>query len=185
MAIFLTMLLCGIGLLFISLWLGHDHDFDHGDAEHHGLGLLNTKVIGAFLMAFGAVGALARYQGHAMLPSSVWGTVGGAAFGGLMFGLLRLLWQQQASSHITTPEVVGHLARVTIAIPSDGVGQIELMIRETTITHVARAEDGVAIGAWAVVIITKFLGDIAQVRSASMAGLGGVPPSEGLGGSHD
>ena len=80
MPIFLTMLLCGIGLLFISLWLGHDHDFDHGDAEHHGLGLLNTKVIGAFLMAFGAVGALARYQGHAMLPSSAWGTVGGAAF---------------------------------------------------------------------------------------------------------
>jgi len=167
MPIFLSLMLLGLGLLFFSLLLGHDHDFDHGDLDgDHGPGLFNTKIVGSFLMAFGAVGALARFGGTSMTWSSVAGVAGGAAFGALMFALLRLLWAQQASSHVTREDLIGKTAVVEVAITGGGLGEVALQTKGSSITYLARAEDDQFIPAGALVKISSIAGDTARVRRA-------------------
>jgi hypothetical protein len=130
------------GEIFESLDFGHD--FDH-DVAHEGPGIFSARVISIFITAFGGFGAIAVSKGVGTLASSVIGLGGGIALGALVYFFARFLYSQQASSDITTEDLIGRTAQVVIAIPAGDAGQVRCIVGESMIDKIARSRDGSAI----------------------------------------
>jgi hypothetical protein len=112
-----------------------------------------------FITAFGGVGAITTTQGYGVFPSSGFGFVSGLAVATLVYFFARFLYGQQASSIISTADLVGRTAEVSISIPENGVGQVRCLVGETVIDKVARSNDGGAIAASSVVKIEDVVGE--------------------------
>jgi len=100
-----------------------DLNVDAGDLG--GPGALSVKLILFFLVGFGASGYLSVYfkwPVHHVLC----GLLGGGAAWFLGYQLLKLLYEQQASSQVRLSSFVGKQGRVVVPIPKDGgTGEIE------------------------------------------------------------
>src|SRR2546427_6127535 len=78
MLVFLAITFLGFVLLAGGSLLGHDHDADHDHDHGHEadqgneptVSIFSFKVIGAFIMGFGAAGAIADYYGGGWGASS-------------------------------------------------------------------------------------------------------------------
>ena len=75
----------------------------------------------------------------------------------------RFLFNQQASSDVGTADLIGQNARVIIAIPPNGVGQIRCRIGEELVDKVAQSRDGSGIPEHATVRVESVLGETAVV----------------------
>lgn len=158
-----------VSFLFGDLF-GHGdiggHDF-HGDLHgDHGVSFFSTRVLSVFITAFGGFGAIATHLGYRIEVSTGIGLVGGAIFGTLIYLFASFLYSQQASSDIRVSELVGHTAQVSVAIPSNGVGQIRCSLGESIVEKIARAQDGDAIPAHTLVKIESIVGETVLVRRA-------------------
>lgn len=150
--------------LFGGIEIDHDHDLAH-DLDHGGgPSVFSTRVLAMFVTAFGACGALATHYGVTPLPASGIGFVSGAFFGGLVYAFARFLHGQQAASQVKTAEFVGQSARVIVAIPAGGIGQVRCKIGEELADKIARTVDGSAVPENATVTITEVLGEIVLVQ---------------------
>lgn len=100
-----------------------DLNVDAGDLG--GPGTLSVKLILFFLVGFGASGYLSVYfkwPVHHVLC----GLIGGGAAWFIGYQLLKLLYEQQASSQVRLTSFVGKQGRVVTPIPKDGgTGEIE------------------------------------------------------------
>ena len=100
-----------------------DLNVDAGDLG--GPGALSVKLILFFLVGFGASGYLSAYfkwPVHHVLC----GLIGGGAAWFLGYQLLKLLYEQQASSQVRLTSFVGKQGRIVVPIPKDGgTGEIE------------------------------------------------------------
>jgi membrane protein implicated in regulation of membrane protease activity len=174
--IFLGIAAIGFLYLLLSLIFGEvfEHfgggDFDHGDMdhglEHGGPSFFSPRVLSVFITAFGGSGAIATHYGLRPLPASGVGFASGLVFGTLIYWFARLLYAQQSSSEVSTKELLGQTARVVVAIPAGGVGQVRCRIGEELIDKIARAHDNAAIPENAVVRIEELLGEVVVVRRA-------------------
>ncbi len=144
MLIFIAIAIGAFILVAGSFLFGHDHDVDH-DLDHDAeptIGIFSMKVIGTLAMGFGAAGAIARNYGSDYLISSLWGLGTGAVLGLLMYGVLRVIYTQQASSLVETSSALGQQASVTTSIGQDMTGEIEVFIGGRKMVYLARSEDG-------------------------------------------
>lgn len=176
LAVFLG--IAALGLLFLATTLifgeffeheadfGHDVDTDHevGGHEHAGPSFLSTRVISVFVTAFGGFGAIGIYAGFGVLPSSLFGLIGGVALGWVVYVFARFLYSQQASSDITLRDLLGQTAKVTVAIPRGGFGQVRCVIGESQIEKIARSDDGSEISFNTLVRIEDVQADAVVVR---------------------
>ncbi|HEX9760588.1 MAG TPA: NfeD family protein [Candidatus Acidoferrales bacterium] len=162
-AVFLS--IAGVGFLFllISLIFGelfehfdHDHDMDLG---HGGPSFFSTRVLSVFVVAFGCAGAVATHYGMSVAPASGVGVGSGFVFGWIVYAFARFLYGQQASSETRSADLVGQSARVTVAIPAGGVGQVRCRIGEELVDKIARTEDGSPVPENSVVRIKEFVGE--------------------------
>ena len=118
-----------------------DLNVDAGDLG--GPGALSVKLILFFLVGFGAGGYLSVYfkwPVHHVLC----GLLGGGAAWFLGYQLLKLLYEQQASSQVRLRSFVGKQGRVITPIPKDGgTGEIEATLEEAGQSKyfIARAAD--------------------------------------------
>ncbi|MFY9823346.1 MAG: NfeD family protein [Thermoanaerobaculia bacterium] len=137
MFIFLGITVAGLILLVGGSLFGHDHDGDHDHGGHfdhggdHGdatVSIFSTKVLGSFIMGFGAGGAIAAYYGMGPLPASFVGLGVGFFMGLLMYGILRLIYGQQSTSVVNTGTAVGATGMVTVAIGKNGTGEVALTL---------------------------------------------------------
>lgn len=162
--------IAGVGFLFLLVSLvfagifehfeaGLDHDLDHG-----GPSFFSARILSVFITAFGGTGAVATYYGLSTLPASGIGFASGAFFAYLIYLFARFLYGQQASSGVQTSEVVGQSARVVVAIPAGGVGQVRCRIGEELIDKIARSQDGQAIPENTSVRVEEVLGETVVVR---------------------
>ena len=163
------------GLLFLLLMLfvgdvfGGDHDVhvEAGIGDHDvGPSIFSTRIIGAFLTAFGVGGVIARYYGLSHPVSAGIGVAAGLVLATIVYQFARILYSQQASSEVRMAGLVGQAAEVTIGIPKGGVGQVTLTLGGERSTHIVRAADGHAIPAGAAVVITALSGDSLLVERA-------------------
>lgn len=166
--VFLGIALLGFGFLVISLFFGElfDHlgaDFDH-DLDHGGPGFFSPRVMSVFITAFGAAGAIATQYGLSPVPASGIGFVSGLTFATLIFYFARFLYGQQASTKLEGTDMVGKTARVVVAIPKGGVGQVRIQIGEELVDKIARSKDEEAIRENTPVTIEQSLGEILIVR---------------------
>lgn len=165
------------GLLFLlsMLFLGDifhaDHDVHvevggHAGMEHgDGPSILSSRVIGAFLTAFGVGGVIARYQGLSHPAASGIGVVTGIVMAGIVYQFAKILYAQQASSEVRMTSLVGQPAEVSVGIPKGGVGQITLTLSGERSTHIARGAAGQAIALGTGVVITALSGDSVLVEA--------------------
>jgi membrane protein implicated in regulation of membrane protease activity len=146
-------------LIFGEIFEHLDHDFDHG-----GPSFFSGKVLGVFVTAFGATGAGATHYGLSVPAASGAGLASGIVFGGVIFFFARFLYSQQATTQVTSADMVGCSARVVVAIPSSGVGQVRCQVGEEIVDKVARSEDGEPIAANSIVRIEQVLGEVVIVK---------------------
>ena len=169
--VFLAIALIGFVFLLVSLIFGEIFDFfDHDvDFDHGGPGILSSRVIAVFVTAFGAFGAIATRNGLKPGAASGVGLASGFVFGGLIYVFLRFLYGQQVTSEVLASDLVGQNARVVVAIPANGMGQVRCRIGEELVDKIAQARDGLAIPENTPVRIEEVLGETVIVK-ASTAG---------------
>ena len=166
--IFLGIAAIGFVFLLISLIFGEifehfDSGFDH-DLDHGGPSFFSTRIMSVFITAFGGFGAVGIHYGLSMLEASGVGFGSGAFFATLIFLFARLLYSQQATTRVASSDLIGKTARVVVAIPANGVGQVRCQIGEEVFDKVARSRSGEAVPENAIVAVEKTLGEVVIVR---------------------
>ena len=155
----------GIGFVFllISLVVGDIFDsfgLETGlDVGADGHGLLDSRVISVFVTAFGGFGAIGVQMGLGIVASSMLGLTGGILFGGLVSLFGRFLYKQQSSSTVSTAQMIGRTAQVTVSIAPGSLGSISCRVGEERIEKLARSRDNMEIKAGAMVRVEEVAGD--------------------------
>jgi hypothetical protein len=119
-------------------------EFD-GDLDNEGPGVFSLRVISVFFTAFGGAGAILLNKGAGVVASASVGVVSGFILGGLVYLFARFLYSQQASSDISSADLIGRTALVIVGIPENGVGQVRCIIGGSMVEKTARSKDGEAI----------------------------------------
>jgi hypothetical protein len=163
MLIFLALAVVGLLLLLVSAFGGHDTEL-HADIDHAGFGFLSVRAFAVFFLAFGVVGAIGRHYERGVLVSSLLGILAGALMMAVYLGAMNLVKSQQASSLIGDADLVGHPARVVVAIPADGFGEVQCTAKAQTTRRMARSKAHTAIAENEVVRIRQMQGDVAIVE---------------------
>lgn len=168
--------IAGFGFLFllVSLLFGElfdflstDVDHDVGGAGHGGPGFFSTRVLSVFVTCFGGFGAVASYSGWGLFPSILAGMGGGLTFATVLWAFATMLCKQQASSDVKIGDLAGQSARVIVAIPAGGLGQVRCRLGEELIDKVARTRDGMPVAENSVVKIEEVLGEVVIVQKSS------------------
>lgn len=161
--VFLGIASLGFVFLLISLLVGdifESFGFDTGlDGGVEGHGLLDSRVISVFVTAFGGFGAIGIQAGLSIVASSFLGLAGGIVLGGLVSLFARFLHKQQSTSSVTTAQLVGRTAQVTVSIAPGSLGQVSCRIGEERVEKLARARDNREIKAGATVRVDEVAGD--------------------------
>jgi len=168
-SVFLGISALGFVFLLVSLIFGELFEHLGGDSfdlhlDHGGPGFFSSRVVSVFVTAFGGFGAIGVHYGLSLLAASGLGMVSGVFFAGLIYLFARFLYQQQASTDVLSSDPVGRPARVVVAIPADGLGQIRCKVGEELVDRIARSTDGQPIPENAVVLVEKVLGETVVVR---------------------
>jgi membrane-bound ClpP family serine protease len=184
MLVFVALAIAGFLAMAGSALFGHDHDggldHDHDHDAHHDfdhdneptISIFSTKVIGTFIMGFGATGAIARYYGFSMPGSSMLGLGGGLLMGGAMYGVFRMIYSQQSSSLIETSSVVGDVGTVQIAIGRGTPGRVLISKNGQQQTYFARSADGKGIAKNRSVRVVSHVGSELVVEETALAARG-------------
>ncbi len=166
--VFLAIAASGFLFLLVSVVFGEifhfgDAHFDHG-LDHGGPGFFSVRILSVFVTAFGGFGAVSTQYGLSTLASSGVGFASGVFFASIIYAFARFLYGQQASTEVLTSDLVGQSARVVVAIPSGGLGQVRCRVGEQLVDKIARARNDQAIPENAVVRIEEILGETVIVR---------------------
>jgi membrane protein implicated in regulation of membrane protease activity len=164
MAIFLAVGFVGFLVLMVSALFGEVFEHFDGLDDHGGPGFFSSRVMAVFITAFGGAGAVATYYGLSPMPASGVGLVTGAVFGGGIYSFARFLFGQQSSSDVRASDLVGQIARVVVAIPAGGVGQVRCRLGEELVDKIARTRDGVALGENMSVQVEDVVGETVIVK---------------------
>ena len=162
----------GMFLLLVMLLVGevsdlsHDVAFDLAHDVGHGGGpsVLSLRVIAPFLTAFGVGGVVARHYDLSHPAASGMGIVAGVVMAGIVLQFAKLLNSQQVSTELTMRSLLGETATVTVAIPTAGLGQIQVSARGELSEHLARSADGRSVARGRSVIVMEIGGDAVLVR---------------------
>lgn len=163
-SVFLAIAATGFLFLLISLVFGEI--FEHFESEighdlgHGGPSFFSIRVLSVFITAFGGFGAIGTHYGLSVPASSALGFLSGVVFATAIYFFASFLFKQQATTEFRDRDLIGQSARVVVAIPSGGVGQVRCRIGEELVDKVARSASGAAIPENAVVRIRESLGEI-------------------------
>ena len=161
--VFLSIAAIGFVFLLISLVVGDIFDsfgFETGlDGVADGHGFLDSRVISVFVTAFGGFGAIGIQIGLSIVASSLLGLGGGLVLGGVVSLFGRFLYKQQASSSVTTTQLVGRTAQVIVPIAPGSMGQVSCRVGEERVEKLARARDNREIKAGVTVRVDEVAGD--------------------------
>ena len=163
-----------LSMLLVGELFGGDHEISHDLAAGHdidagGPSIFSTRIIAAFLTAFGVGGIVGRYYDLSHPLSSGLGVVFGVIMSAGVYQFAKILYSQQASSELRMTGLVGTMAEVSVAIPRGGLGQVVVHSRGERTEHIARAADGAAIARGLSVTITAVGGDSVTVTALGQA----------------
>ena len=140
-----------VGFIFVAgaVIFGHgdvDHSVDHaidhgaGDGADGTISIFSTRVIATFIMGFGVAGAIARINDLSYTLSSLIGAGSGIVLAALMYAILFVLVKEQATSIISTQDIVGATGQVTVPIEGGHVGEVGISFRGLYKAYSAVAE---------------------------------------------
>lgn len=160
-ALTVFLIIAGVGFLILlaSLVLGDMFEGLDVDGGLDGPGFLDSRVISVFILAFGGFGSIGTQAGFGIVTSSLLGLGGGVVLGGLVSVFGRFLYKQQATSSVTSNQLVGRTAQVTVSIQAGSVGQVMCRVGEERVEKLARTRSNEEIKAGAIVRIDEIAGD--------------------------
>ncbi|MBI4876075.1 MAG: hypothetical protein HY822_15670 [Acidobacteria bacterium] len=167
--VFLAISAVGFLFLLVSLVFGElfehfgDGHWDH-DLGQGGPSFFSVRILSVFVTAFGGFGAVGIHYGLSTPASSGVGFLSGMFFASLIYAFARFLFGQQATTEMRSTDVVGRGARVVVAIPAGGVGQVRCQVGEELFDKMARTRDGAALAENSLVTVEEVLGEICIVR---------------------
>jgi membrane-bound ClpP family serine protease len=168
--IFATIFGIGFLILIMSLLFGGDADTDADVVDDtpgagHGPSIFSVKMVALFAVGFGAVGFGMRATTEASMMMSSLGGLGGAVVVGIAgYLILRGLYASQASSTITSADIIGKTANLVDAIAEGSNGQISCVLRGREVTFLARSKDGQSIERGVPVRVVGKVGSIVTVE---------------------
>jgi membrane protein implicated in regulation of membrane protease activity len=160
-------LLSAISFLAGALHLPHFHGAHaHGAGGGEGIPVLNFGTIAAFLAWFGGTGfLLERYSAIWVFLALFISIVSGVAGAAVVFWFLAKLAAQDRPLDPADYEMVGVLGTITSPIRAGGTGELIYQRDGSRKAAPARSENGAALARQTEVIVTRFEGGIAYVRS--------------------
>lgn len=175
--------------------LGHDLHVGHGpahvqigrgaqhagavQAEHGGqpLFLFGFSSVVAFLTWFGAAGyVVERWAAWPLAVAVAVGIAAGLAGGAIVARFLGALRGAETVMDPADYRMLGTLARVTVRIPAEGVGEIVFAKGGRRRSEAARAPDGRSIARETEVVVTGYERGIAMVQPWDELYAGGSAP---------
>jgi membrane protein implicated in regulation of membrane protease activity len=156
-----------VSFLAGALHLPHFHGaHGHGGGGGNGIPVLNFGTVAAFLAWFGGTGfLLERYSAIWVFLGLLISIVAGVAGAAVVFWFLAKLAAQDRPLDPADYEMVGVLGTINSAIRAGGTGELIYQRDGSRKAAPARSEDGTAIARQTEVIVTRFEGGIAYVRS--------------------
>lgn len=155
MEVFVIVGAVGLAIIAVSVLFGDilDGVFEFESFELAD-GVLSTPVIGAFLAAFGAAGALLL---NGLPKLSMLGVVAGAVgsgvlLGGVTLGVVRSLMHMPTDATPRTSDLVGTMGRVVTRVPEGGLGEVIVVSGGQQLKLSARSDAPVASGASVIVV---------------------------------
>ena len=170
MITFLAVGIIGLLFLLVSLVVGDVFEamgFDFGLDASHDFGVFDSRVIAVFLTAFGGFGVIGAALGYGAFAASLFGLLGGAIFGAIVFYFGKLLYNQQSSSSVSAENLIGRTAQVVVGIKPGGLGQIACRVGEERVEKLARTSGGAEIKAGQIVRIESVGSDSVLVSVES------------------
>jgi membrane protein implicated in regulation of membrane protease activity len=166
MLIFIAIAIGAFLLVAGSFLFGHDHDVGHDHDLGHDMGadaeptisFFSVKTMATLLMGFGSAGAIAMQYGANHLVASLVGLGCGLVLAALMYLVLSLFYQQQASSLIATSDAMGCSGTVTASIVENGLGEVSLSVDGQYTTYSASSRDGLEISKGQTVRVVRTMG---------------------------
>lgn len=145
----------GFVLLLVSLFLGDLFELGDSVDSDAGPSWFNTQVISASLVGFGVFGYIADNFG---LPEIfLWpiACLGFFSIGAVTFyGVVRPLRRQESNSHVMRDSYKNQIARVILAIPPKGTGQVAFYNSNGVyVTQVAESHEDTELPAGSSVLI--------------------------------
>jgi membrane-bound ClpP family serine protease len=174
MLIFIGIALAGFILVSGGFLFGHDHDLGHDvghdighdvNPESEGtISIFSTKVLGTFVMGFGAAGAIAQFYKLNYTQSSLIGVTSGIVLGAITYVILLLFIREQASSLIPAEAVIGCVGVVTTSIDPNGVGEVGVSAEGEYRNYSARATGAQSIEKGRRVRVARMVGGVLIVE---------------------
>ena len=162
--------IAAIGFIFLLISLIFGEFFDHigvahlDTLDHGGFSFFSARIVSVFITSFGGFGAVGTHYGLSILASSGLGFLSGIFFAGLIYMFARFLHGQQASTEVRSADLIGQPARVVVAIPAGGVGQVRCRIGEEVLDKIAQSREDAPIPENTLVRVEETLGDMVIVR---------------------
>src|SRR5262245_47626676 len=95
-----------LSMLLVGELFGGDHELSHEMAVGHdvdhggGPSIFSTRIIAAFITAFGVGGVIGRYYNLSHPASSGIGVLCGVVMASIVYQFAKMLYSQQASSEV-------------------------------------------------------------------------------------
>ncbi|MFA6536117.1 MAG: NfeD family protein [Candidatus Paceibacterota bacterium] len=182
--VFAALAVCGLIALGVAAIFGGDHDVDHdadvgghdmshdadSGGEHGGApSFLSPRVVFAFMLGFGSVGAMVTAYGASVLWASAFGITAGIVMAVLAYFVGYVMYKQQANSSLRPGQVVGKTGTVVTAIRGQGIGEINVPVGGQIVQFTASSVDGNSIDAGSTIIVVQDLGGRVTVRKSVSA----------------
>lgn len=140
-------------------------------AGHHGgvgewlMGFFSLSALVAFLTWFGAAGyLLLKYAAWTLMLTLPVAAVAGIGGGGIIVSVLRWIRRGDRPMRAEDYRLEGTVARVSVSIPENGVGEIVFSLAGTRRNEAARALEGTAIAGGEEVVVTHYDRGVAIVQ---------------------
>lgn len=152
-----------VGGLLDNVGLHLPHLGEHGQGD--GPGPLSSRVVFAFVTAFGGMGTILTYYAMPDLVTIVLSLVAGFAGGAVVWAFTYTMFRQSATTQLKDADFAGATGRVTMEIPG-GVryGEVSVSVGGRSETWFAVSADGEPIPANAVVTVVSRNGGRLTVR---------------------
>ena len=159
--------------------IGHDADHagdGHGSGHHDGdsggffsVGMFSVRGIALLSTGFGGFGFLIFAATQKVIFSTAGGLVGGYIFAFLVLYTLKIFKSQQANSLVAMSAAVGLEGIVTVSIPENGLGEVNLLVSGSEMFKPARSDNGMPIRSGTSVRVKSVTGGTCVVAPSAAA----------------
>lgn len=140
MLLFVVVGVVGLALLVFSLV------FDDLLGDFLDTPFLSSAAVGGFGSAFGFAGLLVDHSGAGTWAAVLAGLAAGAAMGGVGYVVSRAMHSAPTSDTPSMATVVGASGAVTVAVPTDGLGEVAVHVGSTVNRYSARSATPLPVG---------------------------------------